>query len=146
MEGAPRIRFMEACKMAINGYNNYHGRSRRCELWFWALGLFLVSLILGIIAGIITAIFNTNIFMYIVNVILLFVFFLFSLPLAVRRLHDIGKSGWFILLGLIPIVGFIILLYFYCQDSQRETNEYGPSPKYSGSDPSAVNTPTENMI
>ena len=56
--------------------------------------------------------------------------FIFSLPLAIRRLHDIGKSGWYLLLGLIPFVGFIIILYFFVQDSQREQNQWGPSPKY----------------
>ena len=146
MDGAPRIRFFEACKMAIAGFNNYNGRSRRCELWFWALGVFLISFVIGIVVAIITLIIKTNILFYIVEIILFVGVLIFSLPLAVRRLHDIGKSGWFLLLGLIPIVGAIILLYFYCQDSQRETNEYGPSPKYSASDPSAVNTPTENMI
>ena len=59
----------------------------------------------------------------------LFFIFLVSLPLCIRRLHDIGKSAWIILIGLIPIVGPIILLVFFCKDSQRESNKWGESPK-----------------
>ena len=62
----------------------------------------------------------------------LFLAFLFivSLPLGIRRLHDIGKNAWYILIGLIPIVGQIILLVFFCKDSSKESNKWGDSPKY----------------
>ena len=55
-----------------------------------------------------------------------------SLAVNVRRLHDTGRSGWWILIGLIPVIGFIVLLVFECQDSQPGTNAYGPSPKEVG--------------
>ena len=55
-----------------------------------------------------------------------------GLAVTIRRLHDTGKSGWYILVALIPIVGGIIVLYFLVQDSQQEQNEYGISPKYDG--------------
>lgn len=51
-----------------------------------------------------------------------------SLGLCVRRLHDIGKSGWWWLLALIPIVGAIILIVWFCKDSQPTENQYGPIP------------------
>lgn len=54
--------------------------------------------------------------------------FLPSLGVAVRRLHDIGRSGWWILIGLIPLVGAILLLIWFCKDSQMESNEYGEVP------------------
>ena len=50
------------------------------------------------------------------------------LAVAVRRLHDVGRSGWFVLLGLIPVVGELVLLYFLVQPSQPESNAYGPPP------------------
>jgi uncharacterized membrane protein YhaH (DUF805 family) len=53
-----------------------------------------------------------------------------ALAVAVRRLHDTGRSGWWLLIGLIPLVGPIVLLVFYLLDSDREPNAYGPSPKY----------------
>lgn len=52
-----------------------------------------------------------------------------SLAVAVRRLHDTGRSGWWILIGLIPIIGAIILILFDCQDSQENENKYGSNPK-----------------
>lgn len=55
-----------------------------------------------------------------------------ALAVTVRRLHDIGKSGWWILLSLIPIVGSIIVLVFTCLDSEPTDNQYGPNPKFSG--------------
>ncbi len=52
-----------------------------------------------------------------------------SIAVTVRRLHDTGRSGWWILIGLIPIVGTIILIVFLVQDSKPGSNEYGPNPK-----------------
>ncbi len=51
-----------------------------------------------------------------------------SIAVAIRRLHDVGKSGWWLLLGFVPLVG-LVLLYFMVQDSQPGGNEYGPNPK-----------------
>ena len=53
--------------------------------------------------------------------------------MSVRRLHDTGRSGWWLLIGLIPIIGVIVLLIFFVLDSQVGTNEYGPSPKITDS-------------
>ena len=52
-----------------------------------------------------------------------------SLGVSVRRLHDTGRSGWWLFIGLIPLVGTIILIIYMVSDSQAETNQYGPSPK-----------------
>ena len=55
--------------------------------------------------------------------------FLPGMAVSVRRLHDIGKSGWLLLVGLIPIIGFLYLLVLYCHDSQPGTNQWGENPK-----------------
>lgn len=65
---------------------------------------------------------------YICSGILGLAFLLPSLGLSVRRLHDINKSGWFILLGLIPLVGAIILIVWACKESDPHPNNYGPEP------------------
>jgi uncharacterized membrane protein YhaH (DUF805 family) len=52
-----------------------------------------------------------------------------SLAVGVRRLHDTGRSGWWLLIGLIPLIGAIVLLVFFFQDGQPGNNDYGPSPK-----------------
>jgi uncharacterized membrane protein YhaH (DUF805 family) len=64
-----------------------------------------------------------------------------SLAVTARRLHDTGRSGWWILIGIIPLIGAIVLLVFECQDSQPQTNQYGPSPKPLGADPAWPSQP-----
>ena len=131
---SPSVGFMDAVKKAFAGYCDYASRSRRSEYWFFVLFDFLVILVVSLIFGVIFGLIGIGqVVPAIVAIVELVLFFGFMLPLSVRRLHDTGKSGWFILLGLIPFVGGIILLIFFCLDSQPETNEYGPSPKYSGS-------------
>jgi uncharacterized membrane protein YhaH (DUF805 family) len=66
----------------------------------------------------------------IVGWLVLFLSCIGAISLAVRRLHDSGKSGFFLLLGLIPFIGAIILFVLYCQDSERGANKWGPSSKY----------------
>jgi uncharacterized membrane protein YhaH (DUF805 family) len=51
----------------------------------------------------------------------------------VRRLHDTGRSGWWFWILLVPIIGVIVILVFFCTDSQKEANQYGPNPKGLGS-------------
>ena len=60
--------------------------------------------------------------------IALIVFFIPNLAVAVRRLHDTGRTGWWLLIGLVPVIGFFVLLYFFVLDSEND-NQYGPYPK-----------------
>ena len=129
MVGAQRVRFFDAIKKAVINFKDYSGRSRRSEFWFWVLGVFLIGFVVGIIFVLLSVI--HKVIGLIVAILFLFFVLIISLPLGIRRLHDIGKECWFILLGLIPIVGQIVLIYFYCQDSQKERNQWGESPKYS---------------
>ena len=122
------IEFFNFIKKAILSVFDYKNRSDRREYFCWYLFVVLCSFIIGIIIGFIME------FIDILGEIILSVFlilvFLVSLPLGIRRLHDIGKSSWFILIGLIPIFGPIILLFFFCKDSSKEENKWGKSPKY----------------
>ena len=97
----------------------YQGRARRKEYWLFSLFSFIFSLILHIIPilGVPLA------WLYSLVVILP------GVCLGIRRLHDIGKSGWWLLLCLVPLVGLIILIVFFCQDSQQGKNQYGFNPK-----------------
>ena len=108
----------------LKNYVGFQGRARRKEFWMFALFNVIVSFILGFVGGLIDVSVGT-----ILGYIYALAILLPSLAVGVRRLHDIGKSGWMILLGLIPIVGGIILLVFYCLDSEAGENKYGPNPK-----------------
>ena len=102
-------------------YCCFAGRARRKEYWMFALVNFVITLILGVIDQMATG----GILQLVYGLAIL----LPGLGVSVRRLHDIGKSGWWLLLGLIPIVGPIVLLVFVCLDGKPGTNEYGPNPK-----------------
>lgn len=120
-----QLSFGEAVKkVLVENYCNFTGRASRSEFWWYTLFTAIVGFAIGFILGIFGAGQTTvQIFQCIIGLVLL----LPGLGVAIRRLHDIGKSGWWILLGLIPLVGAIVLLIWYCKDSQGD-NEYGDEP------------------
>ena len=124
MEANPQVGFIDAIKLAFKNYVNFNGRSRRSELWWFFLFNIIIQIIISILANLITK------YLIYLSYIYVLIAFLPSLGLGVRRLHDIGKSGWYIFIAFIPLVGAFILLYFYCLDSENQSNEYGDSPKY----------------
>ena len=113
----------------LRQYVDFKGRARRSEYWYFSLFSVLISIVLGIIdmtvlgadpfAGESGMLGN----LYSLAVLLP------SLGVLVRRLHDVGKSGWFFLIVLIPLIGFIWLLILLFRDSQQGENKWGPSPK-----------------
>ncbi len=123
-------------------YANFNGRARRSDYWYVALAEAVIGMVFGILAGIIMAIvYNVtwdDEVMAVVGAIAGGILGLYSLAtivphlsLTVRRLHDIGKGGVYLLLGLIPGgIGNIIILVFCCTDSQPGINQYGTSEKY----------------
>lgn len=113
----------EAVKTVLGKYVDFSGRARRSEYWYWTLAVFLVYVV-GLIFTAIARPLGLLIF-----VVLVLGGFLPGLAVSVRRLHDTGRSGWFLLISLIPFVGGIVLLVFQCADSQPQPNKYGPSPK-----------------
>ncbi len=113
--------FQEAVKTVLTKYVDFNGRARRSEYWYFVLFNLLVNFVVGIVVNLTGLTFLS----YIVSLALL----LPGLGVCVRRLHDIGKGWAWILLALIPLVGGIILIVFYCQDSQPGDNQYGPNPK-----------------
>lgn len=120
---------MEWATLPLGRYSDLTGRSRRKEFWFFHLLLFVVSLVAGLIDGLL------GLGGMILGVsgplatIVLIGFITPSLTVSVRRLHDTGRSGWWMLIGLIPILGALALLYFFFLDGDAGTNEYGSDPK-----------------
>ena len=112
---------------AWKNYFTFTGRSRRKAYWMFVLFNIIAAIlanildnVLGLIGeggyGLISSIYGLAVFIP-------------GLALAVRRLHDIGRTGWWMLIGLIPLVGWIVLLIFFVTDSQAGSNQYGPNPK-----------------
>lgn len=102
-------------------YADFSGRARRSEYWYFVLFNFLVEVVIGAIEYMLGISFLTPLYGLAV--------FVPSLAVCVRRMHDVGKSGWYVLICLIPIIGWIWSLILYCRDSQSGMNEWGPNPK-----------------
>ena len=118
--------FADSVRTCLAKYVVFSGRARRSEYWWFALFSFLVSLVASILDFILDTDYarGTGLIGTIASLALL----LPSLAVAIRRLHDTSRTGWWILIGLIPIIGWIVLLVFYVQDSHAD-NQYGPNPK-----------------
>lgn len=101
-------------------YATFSGRARRSEYWMFVLFNVIVSMVLAAV----DAAMGTNL----LGVIYALAAFIPGLAVAVRRLHDTGKSGWWFLINF-TVIGIIVFLVFMFQDSQHGDNEYGPNPK-----------------
>jgi uncharacterized membrane protein YhaH (DUF805 family) len=105
---------------AMSNYLSITGRARRMEYWM----LFLGYLVLIMVAAVIDSVIGTGIFAGIVALIHL-------IPLitaGVRRLHDINRNGWWMLIGLVPLIGGLILLYWAIKGGDTGSNDFGPDP------------------
>ena len=119
-------------KVMRDNYANFSGRARRREYWMYVLvqsiimiGLMILDSILGLdfeLQGISLG----YGYLYSIGGI---VHFIPSLAVLVRRLHDVGKLGWFYFIGLIPLIGAIWLLILFCTEGQKQDNKWGPDPK-----------------
>jgi uncharacterized membrane protein YhaH (DUF805 family) len=113
---------------ALRKYAVFSGRSRRKEYWFFVLFVVIISIVLNIIDGLIGA-YDRSMGVGLLSTIFSLAILIPSIAVSVRRLHDINRTGWWILIALVPLVGWIVLLVFHLQDSTPGTNRYGPNPK-----------------
>jgi uncharacterized membrane protein YhaH (DUF805 family) len=105
----------------LKQYVDFGGRARRKEYWMFVLISFLIAIAIGIVDAMIG--WGVLGFVYALAVLLP------SIAVTVRRLHDTGRTGWWILIALVPFIGWIILLVFMVLDGQPGDNAYGPNPK-----------------
>jgi len=119
--------FPEAVRSVFNNYATFTSRAARSEYWWWVLFTVLVSLVLAVVdsmlfgtrgggsIGILGAIFSLGTLIP-------------SIAVGVRRLHDMDKSGWWLLIVLVPVVGALLLLYWFVQRGTVGPNQFGPDP------------------
>lgn len=118
--------FTTAIRTCLTKYADFSGRARRSEFWYF----FLFNVVVSLVANVVDNILGTDLGggTGILGGLAALALVVPYLAVAVRRLHDTSRSGWLILIGLIPLVGWIILIVWYAQDSHGD-NEHGPSPK-----------------
>lgn len=119
----------------LRKYADFNGRARRSEYWLFFLFYVGVSFVLGIIGGIAMGPSDPTQPFSGANILGLLwglAMFLPSLAVGVRRLHDTNRSGWWILIGIIPLIGAIVLIIFYVLDGTPGPNKFGSDPKGRG--------------
>jgi uncharacterized membrane protein YhaH (DUF805 family) len=112
--------FGQAIGSGFSNYVNFSGRACRSEYWFWTLFVILAEIVTSIIDWVIGASVTTSLFGLAT--------LLPSLAVAIRRLHDLDRTGWWFLLAFVPIVGWIILIIWYCTKGTEGSNRFGPDP------------------
>ena len=105
----------------LKKYAVFSGRARRTEFWMFVLINFIVAIALGVVDMMLGTV--------VLGLIYAVATIIPSLAVGARRLHDIGKTGWWQLIGLVPLIGLIVLIVFFVMDSNPGDNQYGPNPK-----------------
>jgi uncharacterized membrane protein YhaH (DUF805 family) len=111
-----------------NKYATFEGRARRSEYWYFVLVYILILVALAFVDGLVGTL-NEEAGIGLFSGLFALGTLVPGLAVAVRRLHDTNRSGWWVLIGIIPIVGDIVLIVFAAQDSQPGGNRFGPNPK-----------------
>jgi len=113
------MNFVESIKTCFSKYADFNGRASRPEFWWWALFVFLGSAATGVVSHMVSALFSLAVLLPYIAV-------------AARRLHDTDRSGWLQLVGLIPLIGWIVMIY-WCAQPGKEPNRFGAAPATGGS-------------
>jgi len=113
---------------ALKNYAVFSGRSRRSEYWYFGLFYLIFYAVFAVLDGI-TGTFDFRSGIGLFTGILTLALLIPSLAVSVRRLHDTGRSGWWLLIGIIPLIGAIILIVWLAQDGELGANRFGPNPK-----------------
>ena len=116
------MNFGQAIKTCLNKYATISGRATRSEYWYFFLFLVIVNIVASVLDS---TIFDDMPVLYLIATLALLVP---SIAAGVRRLHDTDKAGWWLLVGLIPVIGTIVLIVFFCQRGSVGTNQFGPDP------------------
>jgi uncharacterized membrane protein YhaH (DUF805 family) len=112
--------FGQAISSGFSNYVNFSGRACRSEYWYWILFIIIADIVAGII--------DYAIGIQVVTSLFGLATLLPNLAVAIRRLHDLDRTGWWIFIGLIPLVGWIILIIWYCTRGTAGPNRFGPDP------------------
>ncbi|MDM0056085.1 DUF805 domain-containing protein [Variovorax fucosicus] len=106
------MNFMQAVQVCLSKYVDFSGRARRSEFWWFSLFQFIVAIVASFLGDIVASIAGLALLLP-------------ALAVGARRLHDIGKSGWLQLIVLIPLLGILVLIYFWVQPGATESNAHG---------------------
>lgn len=118
--------FQDAVREGLANYARFSGRSSRPAFWWWVLAVLLVNAVAAVIDRVLFG--GGPDAAQLVGALVSLALLLPNIAVAVRRLHDVGRSGWWLLLSLIPLIGFLVLLYWYVQPGEPGENRFGHAP------------------
>ena len=125
------MQMMTAVRTCFSKYATFSGRARRAEFWWFTLFNFIAQAVLNVIDGIFFG-FGPGFFdvppAHPLSALYSLAVLLPSIAVAVRRLHDTGKSGWWVLIWLIPLIGWILLIWWLATPGDEGHNDHGPDP------------------
>jgi uncharacterized membrane protein YhaH (DUF805 family) len=113
---------------ALRQYATFDGRSRRKEYWYFAL-FNMLAIVALVVVDSVAGTFSEEMGVGVLSGLYMLAVSIPGLAVSVRRLHDIGRTGWWVLIGVIPLIGTLVLLVLAVLDSQPGANRYGPNPK-----------------
>jgi uncharacterized membrane protein YhaH (DUF805 family) len=122
----------------LKQYADFAGRARRTEFWMFTLFSAIISIVLGLLDSLLGLAFVEGTMSGWLGMLYALAVLLPSLAVTVRRLHDTSRSGWWVLIGLVPIVGGIVLIVFCAMPGNMGANAYGPDPKAPIGNPAAA--------
>jgi uncharacterized membrane protein YhaH (DUF805 family) len=114
--------------VVLKKYATFSGRAQRAEYWYFLLFSTLIVIALSVIDGM-TGSYNEDTGWGLLSGLYSLAVLLPSIAVGTRRLHDTSRTGWWLLIGLIPVIGTIVLIVFFVLDSTPGDNAYGPNPK-----------------
>lgn len=113
-----------------NNFANFQGRARRSEYWWFVLATLIFNVISQVLMGAVAAT-GSGVLMLLVAIPLLIIalgLIIPSIAVAIRRMHDVGRSGWWLLIGFVPVLGFLVILYWFVQRGTVGSNAWGADP------------------
>jgi uncharacterized membrane protein YhaH (DUF805 family) len=128
--GGSSMTFTQSIQTVFSKYATFSGRATRSEFWWWILFIAIVMFVAGLLDSVLVGPalgfgwFAQNGGQPL-SVLVSLGLLVPNIAVAVRRLHDIGRTGWWVLIGFIPLIGFVVLLYWYVQPSEDGQNQYG---------------------
>ena len=113
----------------LKKYAVFNGRARRAEYWFFALFNIIIAIGLGILDAVIFGVATDGAATGLLGLVYNLAIFLPSIAVSIRRLHDTDRSGWWLLIALVPVIGAIVLLVFMVLEGTQGENRFGEDPK-----------------
>jgi uncharacterized membrane protein YhaH (DUF805 family) len=107
--------------VVLERYAQFDGRATRAEFWWYTLANIIISVVLNVLG-------RATVLFAIIGALYALAVLIPGIAVGMRRLHDTGRSGWWLLIGLVPCVGFIVLIVFFATEGDRGPNQYGPPP------------------